>query len=272
MPGSAVEIINRFGAVEDDQRYTRLVELFTDDATYYDPFFGPQVGKDAITGFMQHMEHVVPASGARFESWETEADEVCGWSRWTMVTRNAEGGESPIPGQSLYRLRDGKVCFAADYVDARAYAALRPGSTRRPDLAGGAGLSARYAPAAAVGEFPALDLVRTFWAIQDGGEYTQLAPLFTDDAVFTDLIYGRMDGGQAIGDYMALMRAEMPARGISFELVDCAGDQTVAWSQWWCHFPNGSVPGWTLHTVRDGLLTLDADYFDTVMSRDLAGA
>jgi hypothetical protein len=73
-----------------------------------------------------------------------------------------------------------------------------------------------------------------------------------------------MEGGQAIADYMVLMREKMPAQGITFELVDCAGDTSVGWSQWWCHFPTGSVPGWTLHTIRNGMITLDADYFDTV--------
>ena len=34
---SATEIIDRFGAVEDDERYMRLLELFTDDAIYCDP-------------------------------------------------------------------------------------------------------------------------------------------------------------------------------------------------------------------------------------------
>ena len=45
---NAHEMISMFGAIEDDQRYTRLVELFTDDAIYYDPFAGAQVGKAAI--------------------------------------------------------------------------------------------------------------------------------------------------------------------------------------------------------------------------------
>ena len=93
--------------------------------------------------------------------------------------------------------------------------------------------------------------------------------LFADDAVFTDLIYGEFQGATAIATYMKQMKEEMPAMGVHFEVVDCAGDQTVAWSQWTCHFPNGSVPGWTLHTVRDGKLTLDADYFDTVPARAL---
>jgi steroid Delta-isomerase len=113
MPGPAVDVLRRFGAVEDDQRYTRLVELFTDDAVYYDPFLGAQRGREAIAGFMAHMEDVVPASGIRFLDWEVEADTVCGWSRWTMAGPGPDGAEVPVPGQSIYRLRDGLVCFAA---------------------------------------------------------------------------------------------------------------------------------------------------------------
>ena len=59
-------MLRRFGAVEDDQKYTRLVELFSDDAVYYDPFFGPQRGREAIRSFMGPMEEMVPASGATF--------------------------------------------------------------------------------------------------------------------------------------------------------------------------------------------------------------
>jgi hypothetical protein len=94
--------------------------------------------------------------------------------------------------------------------------------------------------------------------------------LFTDDAVFTDVIYGRMEGHDAVVGYLQKMQAEMPARGIRFELADAAGDETVAWSQWWCHLPGGTVPGWTLHTLRGDRFTLDADYFDTVASREIA--
>lgn len=276
MPGPAVDIIRQFGAVEDDQRYTRLVDLFTDDATYYDPFHGPQRGRAAIGDFMSLMERSVPASGIRFLDWEVEADTVCGWARWTMAGPGPDGDDVPVPGQSLYRLRDGQVCFAADYVDPAAMRRLRPGGPA-PDLASAAGLSASFAPPARTAEFPAYDLVRRFWAIQDSGDYTGLSPLFTVDAVFTDLIYGEFVGGDAIAGYMQQMKAEMPAQGVTFEFVDAAGDTTVAWSQWNCRFaasdrsPGGVVPGWTLHTVRDGRFTLDADYFDTVAARTLAG-
>jgi ketosteroid isomerase-like protein len=264
MPGPAVDVIRQFGAVEDDQRYTRLVELFADDAVYSDPFLGPQRGRDAIAGFLAHMEHVVPASGVRFEDWEVEADRVVGWARWTMVARSG-GNEVAVPGQSLYRLDDtGRVTFAADYVDPAACARLRPDGPR-PDLAAAHGLSAgAHQPSG-----PALDVVRRFWQIQDQGRYAELGELFADDAVFTDLIYGRFEGRDAIVGYLRQMDVEMPAMGVRFELVDAAGDETVAWSQWWCHLPNGSVPGWTLHTVRAGQLTLDSDYFDTVAAREL---
>lgn len=265
MPGPAVEVIRQFGAVEDDQRYTRLVALFADDAIYYDPFLGPQQGRDAIGEFMAHMERVVPAAQVRFDDWEVEADRVVGWARWTMIAPGPDGTDVAVPGQSLYRLAgDGRVTFAADYLDPVAYARLRPEGPA-PNLAGAAGLSAQ--PDHPSG--PALEVVRRFWRIQDQGRYRELGELFTDDAVFTDLIYGRFDGREAIVGYLARMEAEMPAMGVRFELVDAAGDETVAWSQWWCHFPNGSVPGWTLHTVRGDQLTLDSDYFDTLAARRL---
>jgi steroid Delta-isomerase len=266
MPGPAVEIIRNFGAVEDDQRYTRLLDLFADDAIYYDPFAGAQRGKQAIHGFMQHMEKVVPKAGVRFLNWELEADTTCGWAKWVMSAPNADGLEVPVPGQSLYRLRDGKVTFVADYVEPLAYRKLRPQGPS-PDPAPAHGMSMDLGGPPGVG----LDTVKRFWALQDSGDYALLGPLFTEDAVFTDLVYGDFHGGAAIAAYMEKMKSEMPANGITFELVDAAGDDTVAWTQWWCHFPAGRIAGWTLHTVRDGLLTLDSDYFDTLAARKMQG-
>jgi steroid Delta-isomerase len=245
MAGPAFDVIKQFGAVEDDQRYTRLVELFTDDAIYYDPFFGPQRGKPAIADFMAEMERVVPASGARFDAWEIEADTNVAWARWTMWARGSDGADLPVRGQSLYRLRDGMVSFAADYVDSRDYAALRPGG-KRPVVEGAAGLSCAADRIVAPGG-PAEDLVRQF----------------------TDIAYGHFDGHAAVQGYLNRMERDMADRSITFELVDCAGDEHVAWSQWNCHVAGGVLSGWTLHTLRDGLLTLDADYFDILEAKRL---
>lgn len=138
---STHEMLAMFGGVEDDQKYSRLVDLFDDDAVYYDPFFGPQVGKAAITDFMKHMEEVVPASGARFANWAVTAGDNCGFTQWQMVATNRDGHEVWVPGESLYRLRNGKVFGVVDYVDPVAYAKLRGDSARHPDfLAGGGSL------------------------------------------------------------------------------------------------------------------------------------
>ncbi len=263
MPGPAADIIARFGAVEDDQRYTRLVDLFTDDAIYYDPFFGAQHGKPAIGEFMAHMEQVVPGSGMRFDAWETAGDTTCGWARWLMIAPNSKGDEVAVPGQSIYRLRDGKVSFVADHLDCGAYRRLRGDDANPPDHASALGLSAR--PDHVPGR--SLALIERFWAIQNDGRYTELAPLFAEDARFSDILYGEFVGRSEIAGYFARMEAEMPAMGVSFELVDAAGDDTVGWSQWNCRFPNGVVPGWTLHAFADGEFTLDADYFDTNVAR-----
>jgi len=152
---NASDIITMFGSVEDDQKYTRLVELFTDDAVYYDPFAGPQVGRSAIHEFMSEMERVIPAMGVYFSNWQTMADSHTGWSRWEMVVPMGDT-KHPIPGQSLYRLRDGKVCFVADYVDPVAYGRIRP--DRRPNAAAAAGV-----PKGTDQRGSADGLVRTFW-------------------------------------------------------------------------------------------------------------
>ena len=133
------DLLAAFGALEDDQRYTKLVDNFADDAVYYDPFFGPQVGKAAIHEFMTHMEKVVPASGARFDGWQVDADTDCGYAEWLMVATNGDGLEVPVPGESLYRVRNGQVLGVVDYVDPVAYAKLRGDNARTPDYVAGMG-------------------------------------------------------------------------------------------------------------------------------------
>lgn len=266
MASAAHETLSKFAEVEQGNRYRELLGIFAEDAIYYDPFHGPQIGLEAISGFLELMERVVPASGLTFERWEIEADQRCGWARWVMAGPDPDGTRVGVRGQSLYRLDDaGQVTFVADYLDPLAMARQNPAAPI-PDLAAAAGLSTLDVPAERA---PALDVIRRFWEIQNAGDYAALGPLFTEDAVFTDLIYGEFRGNAAIATYFAQMNTEMPENGITFELVDAAGDQRVAWSQWWCHFPNGSIPGWSLYTVDDGRITLDADYFDTRAARQL---
>ncbi len=55
MAGDALETIRRFWGIQDDHDYTRLVELFAEDATLEDPQWGVIEGKEAIGAFMQTM-------------------------------------------------------------------------------------------------------------------------------------------------------------------------------------------------------------------------
>lgn len=226
---TAHDIIQMFGSVEDDQRYTRLVGLFTDDAVYCDPFAGPQRGREAIAGFMGEMERRLPKMGVYFANWETVAETTVGWSRWEMVVP-VGGTEYPIAGQSVYRLRDGLVSYVSDYVDAAAYARIRPDV--HPDH-----MSAAYEVKGTTNSGSALELVRDFWRTE------------------------------AATDCRAV--AGPDASGATFSLIDAAGDDTVAWAQWKGEHPDGAFAGWSLYEVRDGKLDLRANYCDGEAARRL---
>jgi len=104
--------------------------------------------------------------------------------------------------------------------------------------------------------------IERFWAIQDQGDYRQLVPLFAEDAVVVDPIYGRFEGRAAIAGFMDLMVREMGDRRIRFRVEEIAGDGEVAWAQWIAQTPRGEISGCGLYRVRDGLLTYYRDYMN----------
>lgn len=106
------------------------------------------------------------------------------------------------------------------------------------------------------------DTIRRFWAIQDDGDYSQLAALFADDAVLVDPVWGTFEGAEAIAGFMTKMTTEMAARGVSFRLVELAGDDETAWAQWEAVMPAGNRSGVGIYRVRDGRLTYYRDYMD----------
>jgi ketosteroid isomerase-like protein len=108
----------------------------------------------------------------------------------------------------------------------------------------------------------ARETIERFWEIQNGGDYRQLVPLFADDAVLVDPIYGRFEGRTAIAGFMDLMVREMGDRKIRFRLEEVAGDGAVAWAQWVAETPRGLVSGCGLYRVRDGRLTYYRDYMN----------
>ncbi len=256
-------LLTRFWELEQARRYRDIAELLHPDVEFYEPLLGHVSGRAALEPMLARIEQLLASSPTRIELHDVHADDVCGWARWTMFI----DGTHPVLGQSLYRFEEGLVRFSADLLDTRAHEKAT-GREGRADVQSSSGA----ARGIGVPNGPAEALLRRFWSIQDRRTYEPLADLFTDDAVFSDLLLGRFEGIDAVRGYLRRMDAEMPEGGITFDLVDVAAGTTCGWTQWRCHVPGGSVVGWTLHAIRPDAvhgdrLTLDADYLDTAELR-----
>ena len=108
----------------------------------------------------------------------------------------------------------------------------------------------------------ALAVVREFWRIQDAGDYTKLVPLFAEDAVLEDPIYGTFRGREAVGGFMAKMVGEMTSRKTRFRALEIAGAGDVAWAQWVAETPAGEIHGVGIYRARHGELTYYRDYMN----------
>ncbi len=105
----------------------------------------------------------------------------------------------------------------------------------------------------------ALAVLREFWRIQDAGDYTRLAPLFAEDAVLEDPVYGTFHGRDAVAAFMAKMVDEMRARKTRFRALEIAGAGDVAWALWVAETPAGEVHGVGVYRTRSGKLTYYRD-------------
>ena len=105
--------------------------------------------------------------------------------------------------------------------------------------------------------------IERFWDIQNSGDYRQLVPLFAEDAVFVDPVYGQFEGVEAIAGFLGKMVEVMREQETHFEVEEIAGDGEVAWAQWVAVTPAGRVPGCGLYRVREGKLTYYRDYMMT---------
>jgi limonene-1,2-epoxide hydrolase len=113
----------------------------------------------------------------------------------------------------------------------------------------------------------ALAVVREFWRIQDEGDYTRLVPLFSEDAVLEDPVYGTMRGREAIAAFMTRMVSEMRARKTRFRALEIAAAGDVAWAQWVAETPAGEIHGVGVYRTRDGEMTYYRDYMNAPASK-----
>ncbi len=256
----SADLIARFWELESSHRFAELAPMFADDAVYYDPLVGRLDGRPAIAVFAAKIGEVSAAAGIRTRLVDCAGDADCGWARFVMNV----GDSADIAGQSLYRIEKGLLSSAIDQFDTAAYRAAFPG-TRQPNVVAASGVASAARGGRGTGE----QLVRRFWEIQDGGRYSPLAELFSEDCRFEDPSFGTMEGRAAVAEFMAKMDVVLPKIGGRFRLVDAAGGEAAAWSQWVFTLPVGDVVGWTLHRVRGDLFTFDADFVDTAAEADL---
>ncbi|MEL7190490.1 MAG: nuclear transport factor 2 family protein, partial [Pseudomonadota bacterium] len=92
-------------------------------------------------------------------------------------------------------------------------------------------------------------VIEEFWRIQDEGDYTKLAPLFAQDALLEDPIWGRYEGRDAILGFMTTMVKEMSERQIHFTVDEICGDTHAVWARWTMHSPDGSRGGVGIYKV-----------------------
>jgi limonene-1,2-epoxide hydrolase len=105
-------------------------------------------------------------------------------------------------------------------------------------------------------------VIEEFWRIQDEGDYTKLAPLFAEDALLEDPIWGRYEGREAILGFMTTMVAEMGTRKIHFTVDEICGDDHAVWARWTMHSPEGARGGVGIYKVAGGKMTYYRDYMD----------
>mgnify|MGYP006207807685 FL=1 len=110
---SAKEIIETFWRIQDEGDYTKVVDLFAEDAVLVDPFFGTFEGKAAIGEFMKKMNAEMGDRQTSFVVREIDGGGDVAWAQWTAKTPAGE-----IDGCGQYRVRDGLMTYYKDYMNA----------------------------------------------------------------------------------------------------------------------------------------------------------
>ncbi len=112
MAGEAEATIRRFWDVQESGDYSRLVELFADDAVLVDPVYGTFNGAEAIAGFMAKMTEEMAARDISFRLVDLAGDDEMAWAQWEAVM--PAGNRS---GVGVYRVRDGRLTYYRDYMN-----------------------------------------------------------------------------------------------------------------------------------------------------------
>ena len=113
------DLVARFGAAAASGDGDRLADLFAEDGTYVDYFFGAYTGRAAIKGMLAHF-----AEGGRDFHWtfhDAVGNDTLGYASYrfsyTSTAPEANGARVTFEGIGKFELRDGKIARYSEVFD-----------------------------------------------------------------------------------------------------------------------------------------------------------
>tara|TARA_B100000678_G_C18026075_1_gene428667 strand:+ start:118 stop:477 length:360 start_codon:yes stop_codon:yes gene_type:complete len=110
---SAKEIIEKFWKIQDEGDYTKVIDLFSEDALFEDPVYGTFNGKAEILEFMKKMNKEMRSRGMVFRAIKIDGGGEVAWAQWI-----ADSPEGEIEGCGLYRVENELMTYYKDYMNA----------------------------------------------------------------------------------------------------------------------------------------------------------
>ena len=110
---SANEVIKRFWKIQDEGDYTKVIDLFSEDALFEDPVYGTFKGKVKILEFMKKMNEEMRSREITFRAVKIDGGGEVAWTQWI-----AESPDCEIEGCGLYKVENGLMTYYRDYMNA----------------------------------------------------------------------------------------------------------------------------------------------------------
>ena len=109
---NAKHVIEVFWEIQDKGDYTKLVDLFSEDAVFEDPIYGRFEGKIEILEFMKKMNEEMRSRGMTFIARDIDGGGNVAWAQWV-----ANSPSGAIEGCGLYRVKNGLMTYYRDYMN-----------------------------------------------------------------------------------------------------------------------------------------------------------
>ena len=110
---SAIEVIKEFWEIQDEGDYTKVIDLFSEDALFEDPVYGTFRGKSEILEFMKKMNEEMRSREMTFRAVKIDGGGEVAWTQWIAKSPDGE-----IEGCGLYKVENGLMTYYRDYMNA----------------------------------------------------------------------------------------------------------------------------------------------------------